>query len=95
VEQAAYRVAQLAIANAVQHASAERITVRIDEDADYVHLQVVDDGVGIDDVAARTALARGHVGLAAMRSEATEVRARIDVRSAPDEGTTVLFLWRR
>ncbi len=95
VEQAAYRVAQLAITNAVQHASAERITVGVDEDADYVHLRVVDDGVGIDDVAARTALARGHVGLAAMRSEATEVGARIDVRSAPDEGTTVLFLWRR
>ena len=31
VEQAAYRVAQLAIANAVQHASAERITVGVDE----------------------------------------------------------------
>ena len=94
-EEAAYRVAQLAIANAVQHSSGERIAIRIVEDADRLEVQVTDDGVGIDEKAARSALARGHVGLAAMRSEAAHVAARLDVRSASDRGTTVAFSWHR
>ena len=95
VEAAAYRVAQLAIANAAQHSSAEKITIRVIEESDRLELQVADDGVGIDATAAENALARGHIGLAAMRSEAADVGARLDVRSTTDRGTTVEFTWQR
>lgn len=93
VEFAAYRVAQLAIANAVQHSGADAIRVEVSESERELTLKVVDDGVGMDELAERVALAAGHIGLAEMRAQAEEVSADLAVRSAPDMGTSVEFRW--
>ncbi|MGC9357631.1 MAG: HAMP domain-containing sensor histidine kinase, partial [Anaerolineae bacterium] len=48
VELAAYRVTQEALNNAVQHARADTITVRVSVDAGDLILTVVDDGMGFE-----------------------------------------------
>lgn len=93
IEHAAYRVAQLAIANAVQHSGADAIRVEVVESEQELRLTVSDDGVGIDELAEQSALAGGHIGLAEMRAQAQGVSARLAIRSKPDEGTTVEFRW--
>jgi signal transduction histidine kinase len=95
VEQAAYRVAQLAIANAVQHSGADAIRVELDESENELRLTIADDGVGIDELAEQSALRSGHVGLAEIRAQAQEVAAQLAIRSWPNEGTSVEFRWTR
>jgi signal transduction histidine kinase len=94
-EFAAYRVGQLALANAVEHSGADHITVDVDVSNSGIDLKIVDDGVGIDQSAESEALARGHVGLAEMRNAAQAVGAQLSVTGRADEGTTVLFRYRR
>ena len=87
-EEAAYRIAQEALHNALRHADATRISVVLrDLGAEGLSLVVADDGVGfsVDGVAP------GGVGLGSMRARAEEVGGRLQVRSGP-EGTTV-ELW--
>lgn len=81
-----YRIAQEAIANAVQHASAAHIDVSLGEDGEDVVLEVRDDGVGFDP---KEAAASGRFGLAGMRERAEMVGGSLAVVSAPGAGTTV------
>lgn len=93
VQVAAYRICQLAFANALEHASPERVEVTLEEERRYVRLEVHDDGVGIDALAERQALIRGHLGLAEMRAQAESIGAYLDIRSSPERGTTIGFTW--
>ncbi|WP_226925302.1 sensor histidine kinase [Georgenia thermotolerans] len=88
-EVALLRIAQSAVANAVEHAHATRITVTLSYMDDEVALDVVDDGAGFD-AAARPATAgeRGF-GLAAMRARAQALSGVLVVESAPGAGTAV------
>jgi two-component system sensor histidine kinase UhpB len=80
----AYRVAQEALSNAAQHSDAERITVRLDRDAEGIELSVADDGRGFTfDQAARG------LGIGGMRERALLVGGDLGVTSRPDEGTRV------
>jgi two-component system sensor histidine kinase UhpB len=80
----AYRVAQEALSNAAQHSEAERITVRLDRDAEGVELSVADDGRGFTfDQAARG------LGIGGMRERALLVGGDLGVTSRPSEGTRV------
>jgi two-component system NarL family sensor kinase len=85
-----YAAARELINNAVKHAAAERLVVRIQRTAAAIVLTVVDDGVGMV-VASRPeeALAAGHVGLASTRQRIGAAGGEFDVESAPGEGTTV------
>src|SRR5690606_32054923 len=47
VESGLYRVAQEALANALRHARARSIAVRLEFDARQIRLEVEDDGVGL------------------------------------------------
>jgi signal transduction histidine kinase len=79
------RVAQEALHNAVRHASARTVDVRLCRDgAGGVRLEVADDGRGFDPLAQ---LAGG--GLRSMRERAGSVRGTATVVSAPGHGTTV------
>jgi two-component system, NarL family, sensor histidine kinase UhpB len=80
----AYRVAQEALSNAAQHSKADRITVRVDRDAEGVELSVADNGRGFTfDQAARG------LGISGMRERALLVGGDLGVTSRPDEGTRV------
>jgi signal transduction histidine kinase len=97
-EEVLLRVAQEALHNALRHADAETISVRLHEHCPAgtdaggnpcggALLEVVDDGTGFDPTAVRRA--GRSLGLVSMRDRAKSVRGRLDVRSAPGAGTTI------
>ncbi|HWM93970.1 MAG TPA: two-component regulator propeller domain-containing protein [Thermoanaerobaculia bacterium] len=87
---ALFRIAQEAIANAVQHAQAQRIRVRLDVDAESARLEVEDDGRGFALPGRWIDLARqGHFGLLGMAERAEAVGAVFEADSAPGRGTVV------
>jgi signal transduction histidine kinase len=85
------RIANEAIGNAVRHAGASRVSVRLtgagDGDASGVVLEVTDDGVGF--APADPELRARHLGLTSMEERARELGGRLEIRSAPGVGTTV------
>jgi signal transduction histidine kinase len=89
-EEAAYRVAQEALHNALRHAAAAHITVALRRAGPGVTLTVSDDGRGFD---TRGGTANGtrrpRLGLASMRERARAAGGRLLIRSAPGEGTVV------
>lgn len=80
-----YRIAQEAVANAVKHGHARRITLRLDDDPGLVRLTVRDDGVGIPDRGARG----NGMGLRVMAHRAAVSGGRFDIRREPSGGTVV------
>ncbi|MDF5754883.1 GAF domain-containing sensor histidine kinase [Spongiactinospora sp. TRM90649] len=87
VEVAVLRVAQEALHNALRHARAARVTVRLTESCGTLVLDVCDDGDGFD---VESAPGRGQgLGLASMQERAQAVGGTVDIRSRPDAGTTV------
>ncbi len=74
-----------AVQNAVKHASATHIEVRLDATHDRVRLTVSDDGTGLDPVAV---LAAG--GLGNLRDRADSVGGELEVRTNDSGGTDVV-----
>lgn len=90
VELAAYRIAQEALNNAVQHAQAQTITVHVRCDSEGLTLSVIDDGVGFELPSRPDLLTQaGHFGLMGMRERATLLGGAFRVNTAPGEGTRV------
>ena len=81
------RIAQEALHNAVRHAAARRVTVRLDGRGPKLWLEVTDDGVGFDP--ADPELRSRHLGLTSMEERAHELGGTLELSSAPGEGTTV------
>lgn len=91
VELAAYRIAQEALNNALQHAHAQNITVRVRCDEGGITLAVVDDGVGFTLPPRPDILTRaGHFGLVGMQERATRLGGRLTIDTAPGRGTQVV-----
>ena len=93
VERAAFRVAQLALDNALLHAEPHRVAIDVLAGASRLRLRVEDDGQGLETGAPDRAARKNHQGMADMRLQADLVRARLDVTSARPGGTVVLFDW--
>ncbi len=90
-----YRSAQEGLRNALQHADAATITVRVRTANSHVVLEVVDDGRGFDDATLAAREADGHVGLKALRGLVGDGGGSLRIRSTPgsnaveDRGTTM------
>jgi signal transduction histidine kinase/streptogramin lyase len=84
VEDELFRIAQEAVSNALQHAGARAVEVRLCYDAPTVTLTISDDGGGFDPEAPAP---QGHFGLTGMRERAARIGATLAVTGAP--GTTV------
>jgi NarL family two-component system sensor histidine kinase LiaS len=82
---ALYRIAQEALANAVRHAHARRVFVRLHSDGGEIVLRVEDDGRGF---LPRASDGRG-VGLDSMRERAEALGGRLRVDASPGRGTRV------
>ncbi|MDJ0322954.1 sensor histidine kinase [Cryobacterium sp. PH31-AA6] len=103
-ETALLRIAQGALANAVQHAGASRIDLTLSTLDTEVILDVVDNGVGFDTTAipaapGRTSAGAGEgagragrtsFGLRAMRERVEELGGSLTVESTPGVGTSVV-----
>ena len=84
VESTVYRVVQEALTNAVKHARASRVQVRVSEQAGAIDVVVHDDGEGFDPHASVAGF-----GLLGMRERLALVRGTLDIESQPGTGTTV------
>ena len=80
-----YRVAQEAIANAVRHARARRLSLRLDVSSNRVSLTIVDDGQGFDP----ERVPQGHFGLIGMRERVRLLGGTLRLCSAPGAGTRI------
>ncbi len=83
-----FRVAQESLRNVAQHSGAANARLSLTVGPDVVRLEVADDGAGVD---VDGALGRrdGHVGMQVLRDLTEEAGALLQIRSAPDAGTTV------
>lgn len=85
VKEAAYRIAQEALNNAVKHAHASHVNIGMDWNRDGIVLEIGDDGKGFDPEAVFV----GHLGLRTMRERAVRLGGTLEVKSRPGEGTRI------
>jgi signal transduction histidine kinase len=81
------RIAQEAIQNAIKHARAGHIAVRLGSDGGRVLLEVEDDGVGFEPEA--PAAPSGRLGLTSMKERAERIGGALEIQSARNAGTTI------
>jgi PAS domain S-box-containing protein len=89
---ALYRIAQEALNNAMRHAHAHHVTLRLEYGLEELSLNIRDDGCGFstDD----PTCGRG-LGLLGMRERAVQAGTVLSIVSAPGQGTTVRVVLRR
>jgi signal transduction histidine kinase len=89
---AIFRITQESLNNAIQHADASEIAVRMTAYPDRLRLTVTDDGRGIPgSVESAHFVTQGHYGLAGMRERAAMIGGKLEVQTAVDYGTVVIF----
>ncbi len=86
VEEGLYRIAREALNNALKHAAARSVVLRIRAGADHVALEVEDDGCGFDPAGVRD---QGGMGLISMRERAERLGGSFSLVSTLGSGTTM------
>jgi two-component system nitrate/nitrite sensor histidine kinase NarX len=81
------RVLNEALTNVEKHAAARHVDVTVKRSNGWLELCVEDDGTGFD--AGVASGGEGHLGLGLMRRRAEDAGAKLELRSAPGEGTAV------
>jgi len=81
-----FRTVQESLRNVVKHANADHVTVRIAVDDGLATAEVADDGRGFTPNGSAD---REHMGLGLLSDLAQEAGGRLNVSSAPGEGTKV------
>jgi len=90
VELALYRMAQEGLNNVGHHARANLAALHIGFTEQEVVMEISDDGRGFDVPASPAEFApQGHFGLLGLYERAELIGARLEIRSAPGEGTRV------
>jgi signal transduction histidine kinase len=84
IERTLYRLIQESLTNVMKHAEARQIKVELVEEAGWLKVSVVDDGVGFD-----TAQISPGFGLVSMQDRVGLVGGTTSVESAPGAGATV------
>jgi signal transduction histidine kinase len=81
------RIAQEALQNALRHARAQHVNVRLTRENGHLLLEVADDGVGFDPDAPE--LRSRRLGLTSMEERAGRIGARLAIESQSGKGTAV------
>jgi PAS domain S-box-containing protein len=84
IEDQLFHIAQEALNNALRHAAATAITIRVQEENGRVSLSVHDNGIGFDPNAVTAGM-----GLVNMRERAEAIGGQMAISVAPARGTTV------
>jgi signal transduction histidine kinase len=82
-----YRIAQEAVRNAIEHASASQIAVALVRTASGLRLEVSDDGAGFD----RTAIDPRRLGIVGMGERAAAIGGDLEVDTAAGQGTRIVL----
>jgi PAS domain S-box-containing protein len=91
VEYATFMIAREATGNALLHASASTIELRLEGDAGRMRLSVSDDGIGLHE---SLSFGRpGHLGMVGMRERALAIGGQLAVRGSPSGGTGIALVW--
>jgi signal transduction histidine kinase len=77
------------VLNALKHANARGIEVRLTYSPTALMLDIRDDGRGISPGATEAAAVDGHLGISGMRDRAKRAAGTIDIVGEPTCGTTV------
>lgn len=83
------RITEEAVRNAVAHAQATRISVRLTFGGRHLALCITDDGVGLPTAVRETGEREGHYGLKGMRERAERIGGRLAIATRPNGGTEV------
>jgi PAS domain S-box-containing protein len=86
VAQNLFLIAQEAVNNAVKHARARQVVIRLSAAPSMLSLMVRDNGVGLPSAPDR----RPGMGLRVMRHRAATIGARLDIRAIPSGGVMVV-----
>lgn len=89
VEVTVLRVVQEALANVAKHAAASRVGVTLSYLEDVLLVDVRDDGVGFDPPGEDRDGASKGFGLTAMRQRVTRLAGRLELETAPGQGTAL------
>jgi len=86
-DQEVFRIAQEALQNALRHAHAQHVRLRVGHADGHLALEVRDDGVGFrpDDPELRSR----RLGLTSMEERAGRIGGRLEIHSAPGRGTDI------
>lgn len=82
-----YRAAREAVTNAIKHARANVISVELSRSGDRLQLAVYDDGEGFE---RSSGAPEGHLGLQILQDTVSAAGGRLDLHTAPRQGTEVL-----
>ena len=85
VEAGLYRIAQEAVGNAVRHAGARTIRLKLLAQPGQVRLLVIDDGRGFD----ATAIPKDRYGLAGINERVHLLGGQLNLQTSPGRGTRV------
>ncbi len=91
VETALYRMVQEALNNAIKHAHAKHITVRVVRKPKLITCSVIDDGVGFDPATAIAIDGDRGLGLVGIRERLDSLRGTLQIVSAPGKGAELLM----
>lgn len=98
VEYGAFMVAREALSNAIRHARARHIVLRVEGGRDWLSLEVLDDGVGFIDPGPPDSSTQGRpgehrLGVTGMRERASAIGARLGLEARPQGGRRVVLFW--
>ncbi len=86
-----YRIAQESLNNVAKYARATRAELKVRLEANQVHMEIKDNGIGFDQACVKPA----SLGLRIMRERAEAIHAELQVVSLQGQGTTVSLDWHR
>ena len=86
LEEALFRIAQEALNNALKHAAARSVVVRLRGEDECVTLEVADDGRGS---ALLKTDVKGGLGLTSMKERVAQLQGTLTIDSAPGAGTRI------
>ena len=90
IEESTYRIVQESLNNAVKHARAHHVSIRIKCDSEKLDFSVIDDGQGFTNQSIKNEALKGSgLGMKTMQERAEALGGTLNVSSAPGRGTAV------
>lgn len=92
VEMALFAIIQEAVTNALKHAKAENIFVKIGKDGSHITVTILDDGLGFDtQLLNQNYEDRGSYGMINLKERSELAGGKLTIQSAPGAGTEIII----